>query len=84
MFPEENTKPEKKVQKKPTRFIFALFVLINSALGDGLFGSALAYAKSGLIGGLIIQVIVMFFAYLTFYFLIDVADLLGVYSFGDV
>ena len=86
MSSEEKSSEEqtKKKEEHHTGFFSALFVLINTSLGDGLFGSALAYAKAGLIGGIAIQLVVLFVAYLTFYYLIYCSDILGVYSFGDV
>jgi amino acid permease len=80
----ESSQTPLKVEEPPTGIVTAIFVLVNASLGDGLFGSPLAFAKAGYGGGIAIMIVTVFFAYLTFYYLVDVADLLGVYSYGDV
>ncbi|KAH7827188.1 putative Transmembrane amino acid transporter protein [Monocercomonoides exilis] len=78
-----NKAPETRKIRTTTIFT-AIIVLISSTLGDGVFSAPLGYENSGLAIAILIQCALMMVSYVTFYFLIEVSDLIGVYTYADL
>ncbi|KAK2950923.1 Transmembrane amino acid transporter [Blattamonas nauphoetae] len=85
IFPESN-KADHLTRKKAswTKVLNSIIVLINSTLGDGVFGVPLAYAKGGMVGAFLIHLMVMIMSFISFYQLVYIADVVEEYSYGDL
>ncbi|KAK2949612.1 Transmembrane amino acid transporter [Blattamonas nauphoetae] len=69
---------------KKAAILNAIIVLVNSTLGDGVFGMPLAYAKSGLLGAIFVHLLVVIMSSVSFYQLVYIADVVDEYSFGEL
>ncbi|KAH7816202.1 putative AminoAcid/AuxinPermease(AAAP) Family Protein [Monocercomonoides exilis] len=70
---------------RPSNTLFpAVITLVTSTLGAGLLGVPLAYAKSGIVVALIMNIFVQIISFLSMVMVLYVTDASGVYSLGGL